>query len=230
MAQKRVSRSRKRDLEQPDRFTNFTHNLLQFATKHKVYLSVALGLIITLSIAIAGMLYFANKAEDKALALLAQSQNKYQTIIKNSSPDQAYLDVANDFKLIMQKYPGKMGGKLAQFMFANICYQAGYYDQAIELYNQSLSDFGDNPFIKNLILSSLGYSHEAKKEYKPAAKYFEMLVSSPDYSMKDEALFNLAQIYAGMGNYERRLNAFKKIISDHKDSMYLEVAKESIPG
>lgn len=225
-----MSRSRKRDLEQPDRFTNFTHNLLQFATKHKVYLATALGLIITLSIAIAGWLYFANRAEDKALALLAKSQNKYQTIIKNSSPDQAYLDVADDFKLIMQKYPGKMGGKLAQFIFANICYQAGYYDQAIELYNQSLSDFGDNPFINNLILGSLGYSHEAKKEYKPAAKYFEMLVSNPDYSMKDESLFNLAQIYAGMGNFEQRLNALKTIISDYKDSMYFEIAKESIPG
>ena len=230
MAQKRVSRSRKRDLEQPDRFTNFTHNLLQFATKHKVYLSTALGLMITFSIAIAGWLYFANRAEDKALALLAKSQNKYQTIIKNSSPDQAYLDVADDFKLIMQKYPGKMGGKLAQFIFANICYQAGYYDQAIELYNQSLYDFGDNPFINNLILGSLGYSHEAKKEYKPAAKYFEMLVSNPDYSMKDESLFNLAQIYAGMGNFEQRLNALKTIISDYKDSMYFEIAKESIPG
>ena len=225
-----MSRSRKRDLEQPDRFTNFTHNLLQFATKHKVYLSTALVLIITFSIAIAGWLYFANRAEDKALALLAKSQNKYQTIIKNSSPDQAYLDVANYFKLIMQKYSGKMGGKLAQFIFANICYQAGYYDQAIELYNQSLSDFGDNPFINNLILGSLGYSHEAKKEYKPAAKYFEMLVSNPDYSMKDESLFNLAQIYAGMGNFEQRLNALKTIISDYKDSMYLEIAKESIPG
>lgn len=230
MARKRVSRSRKRDLEQPDRFTNFAQNLLQFATKHKVYLSIALGLIITLSIAIAGMLYFANKAEDEALALLAQSQNKYQTIIKNSSPDQAYLDVANDFKLIMQKYSGKIGAKLARFMFANICYKAGYYDQAIELYNQSLSDFVDNPFIKNLILSSLGYSHEAKKEFKTAAKYFGMLVSAPDYSMKDEALFNLAQIYAGTGNYDRRLNALKKIVSDYNDSMYFEIAKESIPG
>ncbi len=225
-----MSRSRKRDLEQPDRFTNFAQNLLQFATKHKVYLSIALGLIITLGIAIAGMLYFANKAEDKALALLAQSQNKYQAIIKNSSPDQAYLEVANDFKLIMQKYPGKIGGKLARFMFANICYQAGKYDQAIEQYNQSLSDFGDNTFFNNLILSGLGYSHEAKKEYKTAAKYFEMLVSAPDYSMKDEALFNLAQIYGATGNFDQRLNALKKIISDYNNSIYLEIAKESIPG
>ena len=230
MARKRVTRARKRDLEQPDRFTNFAQNLLQFATKHKVYLSIALGLIITLGIAIAGMLYFANKAEDKALALLAQSQDKYQTIVKNSSPDQAYLDVANDFKLIMQKYSGKIGAKLARFMFANICYKAGYYDQAIELYNQSLSDFGDDPFFNNLILSGLGYSYEAKKDYKAASEYFEMLVSAPDYSMKDEALFHLAQIYGATGNFDQRLNALKKIISDYNDSIYLEIAKESIPG
>ncbi|MBL7208326.1 MAG: tetratricopeptide repeat protein, partial [Desulfobacterales bacterium] len=190
----------------------------------------ALGLFVVFSIALAGMLYVTDKAENKAFFLLAQDLNKYQSIIKTSSPDRAYLDVADDFKLIMQQYPRKVGGKFARFMFANICYKAGNYDKAIELYNQALSEFGDNPFFKSLVLNSLGYAYEAKADYKQAATYFEMIASEPDYRMKDEALFNLAQIYAAKGNDDGRLNAFKKIVSDHSDSIYLEIAKEKIPG
>ena len=158
-----------------------------------------------------------------------QGLNKYQNMLKTSSPEKAYLDVAGDFKLIMQQYPRKAGGKLARYLYANICYNAGNYDKAIELYNQALSDFGDNLFLKNLVLSSLGYAYEAKADYKTAATYFEMIASEPDYRMKDEALFNLAKIYAAMGNDDGCLNAFKKIVSDHRDSIYAEIAKERIP-
>jgi len=230
MAFKRVSRARKRDLEEPDRITTFLNELLEFATKYKVHLSTALGLIIAVGIGVAGFFYFANKAENKASALLSHGLNKYQAIANQNGPGQAYLDVVDDFNLIIRKYSGKEGGKLAKLMFANMCYNSGNFDKAIELYNQSLQDFSENPFLKNLVLSSLGYSHEAQKDYKTAANYFEMIVAAPDYSMQDEALFKLAGAYAAMGNYEGRLNAFKKIISDHKDSIYLEVVKEKIPG
>lgn len=230
MVQKRVSRARKRDLEQPDRVTTFLYNLLDFAVRYKVHLSAALGLFVMLGITLAVMLYVANKSESKAFFLLGQGLNKYQSMLKKSSPEKAYLDVADDFKLIMQQYPRKAGGKFARYMYANLCYNAGNYDKAIELYNQALSDFVDNLFLKNLVLSSLGYAYEAKADYKLAATYFEMIVSEPDYPIKDEALFNLAKIYADMGNDDGRLNAFKKIVSDHRNSIYSEIAKERIPG
>jgi len=230
MAFKRVSRARKRDLEEPDRITTLLNELLEFATKYKVHLSTALGFIVVVSIGVAGAFYFKNQAENKASALLSHGLNKYQAIANQNGPGQAYLDVVDDFNLIIRKYSGKEGGKLAKLMFANMCYNSGNFDKAIELYNQSLQDFSENPFLKNLVSSSLGYSHEAQKDYKTAANYFEMIVAAPDYSMQDEALFKLAGAYAAMGNYEGRLNALKKIISDHKDSIYLEVVKEKIPG
>ena len=44
MAFKRVSRARKRDLQEPDRMTVFLNELLEFATKYKVHLSAAIGI------------------------------------------------------------------------------------------------------------------------------------------------------------------------------------------
>jgi hypothetical protein len=53
-------------------------------------------------------------------------------------------------------------------------------------------------------------------------------VTTPDYSIKDEALFNLGELYAETGDQDKSINAFKKILSDHSGSMYTEIVKEKI--
>ena len=113
-------------------------------------------------------------------------------------------------------------------MYANICYNAGDFDAATKLYNKALSDFENNPFVKNLILSSIAYCQEGKKDYNTAAKYLEMIMSGSDDANKDETLFNLGRLYAVLGNKDKSAEAFNKIISDYKDSSYLEIAKEKI--
>lgn len=230
MAQKRISRARKRDLEEPDKLTAFLHEIVAFTSKYKIHLLSVLGIIVAVIVVVAGVFYFTNKAENTAFSLLSHGLNKYQTVASNSGFEKAYLEVADDFKLILQKYSGRKGAKIAGFMFANICYSAGRYDEAIGLYTQSLKDFGDNPFLKNLILDSLGYAYEAQVDYKTAAKYYEMVASAPGYSMQDEALFNLAGVYAEMGEYDQRRTAFKKIMSEHKDSIYLKIVEETLSG
>jgi TolA-binding protein len=230
MALKRTSRTRKRELEQPDRFETALNKTIQFILKNKLQASIGLGIIVALCIIVAGMQYFAYRSENKAFALLGQGMNQYRSVIQQTGPEKAYRDVAKDFQQIIQKYPGNNGSKLAMFVFGNICYRAGSYDQAIELYQQSLINFEGFPFFKNLALSGLAYSYEAKKDYDTAAKFFETIVSTPDAGFKDEALFNLAEIYAHLGNRDQRSNAFKKIISDYPDSIYLEIAKEKGAG
>ena len=88
----------------------------------------------------------------------------------------------------------------------------------------------ENPSVKPFILSSIGYAYQAKKDYKAAANHFEKIVSDPNGYMKDEALFNLGEIYAKLGNTEKSREAFKKILSDYTDSIYIDVVKERIAG
>ncbi|OEU68093.1 MAG: hypothetical protein BBJ57_13500 [Desulfobacterales bacterium PC51MH44] len=230
MAKKRISRSRKRDLNEPDEFITFWTKIFEFTSKYRVQFTCALGFIVALIIVVVGIVYFSKKSEDKAFALLQQGITKYQTVLQNNEPDKAYLDVEKDFQLILEKYSVRDGGKLAKFIYANICYNAKEYNKAIELYNKSLVDFNAEPFVKNLVLNGLGYSYKAKNDYKTAVKYFEMLASASDYSIKDEALFNLGGLYAAMGNNDKSMNAFKKILSDHSDSMYIEIVKERTAG
>ena len=230
MAKKRVSRSRKRDLAAPDEFITFWTKAVDFAAKNKVAVSCALGFIAVSIVVVAGLLYFSKKSEGAAFALLQQNMAKYRMSLKDAGPEKAYLDVGKDFESMIEKYAGRTGGKHARFIYANICYTAKNYDRAIELYLKSMENFNDEPFIKNLIINSLGYSYTEKKDYKTAAKYFEMTVSTPDNSNKDEALFNLGEIYAAMGDHEKSIDAFKRILSDHTGSIYTEIAKEKVAG
>jgi tetratricopeptide (TPR) repeat protein len=228
MAAKRISRARKRDLQDPDEFVTFWTKLFNFTSRHKVQVISALTFIVSLIIVAAVIVYFLKKSENKAFYLLQQGVAKYQALVNAGNPNKAFLEAEKDFKLIMEKYSARKGGKLARFTYADMCYAAGDFDKAIANYNKSLVDFNDEPFLKNLILSGLGYSYKAKKDYKTSAKYFEMIVKTPDYSIKDEALFNLGELYAEIGNKDKSVAAFKKILSDYPGSMYTEIAKEKV--
>ncbi len=228
MAKKRVSRSRKRQLEEPDKFISFSAKFLGFLTKYKVPMLSAVGVIFAIIIVCSSVYYYSDSAESKASVMLANSLAKHEKIKTEQGAVKAYQEMANDFNQIIENNWGKDSAKIARVMYANICYNAGDFDAATELYNKALSDFENNPFVKNLILSGLAYSQEGKKDYNAAAQYLEMIMSGPDDANKDEALFNLGRLYAVMGNKDKSAEAFIKIISDYKDSNYLEIAKEKM--
>ncbi|MDL1963816.1 MAG: tetratricopeptide repeat protein [Deltaproteobacteria bacterium] len=228
MAKKRVSRSRKRQLEEPDKFISFTAKLLGLLKKYKVPALSVLGVIFAIIIAGSSVYYYSNRAESKTSVMLANSLSKYEKIKAKQGAVKACQEVANDFNQIVENSWGKNSAKPARIMYANICYNAGDFDRATELYNKALYDFENNPFVKNLILNSIAYSREGKKDYKTAAEYLEMIMSGPDDANKDETLFNLGRLYAVMGDKNKSIEAFNKIISDYKDSSYLELAKEKM--
>lgn len=222
--------TRKELLKKPDEFLTFSAKMLNFAIEHKAQLSIAVGGLFALIIIISGIRYYSVRAEENALVLLGKTMSKYEDLLKDNKPHEAYPEVKEDFQQILDKYSGKDGGKLARIIYANICYKGGDSDKAIKLYNRALRDFGSNLSLKNSILSGLGYAHESKKDYKTAAEYFEMVASGPDSIMKDEAFFNLGRIYAEMSDKEKSTEAFKKIVSDYENSMYIDIAKEKISG
>ena len=228
MAAKNISRARKRDLENPDEFITLWTKLFNFTVEHKVQVSCALTSLVVLIIVAAVTVYFLKISENKAFFFLQQGIAKYQTLVKAGNPNKAYLEAEKDFGLIMEKYSGRKGGKLARFTYAEMCYAAGDYDKAIANFNKLLEDFNDEPFLKNLILSGLGYSYKEKTDYKTSVKYFEMIVTTPDYSIKDDALFNLGELYAAIGDKDKSIDAFQKILSDNPASMYTEIVKEKV--
>ena len=70
MAAKKISRARKRDLENPDEFITLWTKLFNFATEHKIQVSCALTFLAVLIIVAAAAVYFLKQSENKAFYLL----------------------------------------------------------------------------------------------------------------------------------------------------------------
>jgi len=226
----RVSLARKKELDSPDEFLTYSQQALAFVLKHQLKAAIGLGVFFALAILFLGGRYYFQVQEKNAFSLREAVIRSTNDLGSTMDPEEVYESVADDFQSILDKYPGTMAGKLARINFANICFAAGKYDDAIDLYKKGVADFNDNPGFRNLVLSSLGHSYEAKKDNASAVIYFEMIVSGQANMLKDEALFSLGRIYRELGDPAKSNAAYQRIISDHADSMYVDMAKESITG
>jgi predicted negative regulator of RcsB-dependent stress response len=228
MAKDRISRVRKRELEAPDEFLTFSRKLLQWILTHKMQMGFFVTVFFLIVIGLSAMTYYSKKTENKASLLVSKSIDKYHSALQDKGVENAFEDVEKEFEMIIEKYSGKDSGKFAQLFFANICYDAGKYEKAIEQYNMLLKNFKGEHAVRNLILSSLGYSYAQQKEYKTAATYFEMITSDSEGTNKDEAFFNSGILYAELGKDDESMAAFQKILDDYKESMYFELVTEKI--
>ncbi len=227
---KKTKKTRKELLKEPDEFITISGKIIGFLVDHKNKITYALGIIVALALIISGYRFFSIRSENKASALLDQGLAKYEKINNNKQPVEAYDQVSADFQLILDKYGSKKNGKIARLTYANICYNAGKYEQAIELYKKSLTDFEENQTIHHQVIGSLGYAYEQQANYASAVSYFEQLSSAPDTIMRGEALYHLAWLYNKLGNAEKSKEAYNKIINDHQDFIYIDLVKERMSG
>ena len=162
--------------------------------------------------------------------MLNQSLMAYNNLKNQQSPEEVYSAVSEGFQSIVQKYDDRDSGKLARLIYANISYDAGHYQQAIELYKAALNDFETHAMIHSQIFSNLGYSYEQQKDYATAISYFEKVSEAPEAVLRGEALFNMGRLYGKLGQLEKSKAAYQKIVSDYPDFIYIDMVKEQISG
>ena len=226
MAKKK--KTRKELLKEPDEFITLTGRAINFVRGYQNQISYFLVAIAAIALIFFGYRFFAQRAENKAFAILGQTQAKYETLKKTSSATEAYSQVSEAFQGILKKYGGNAGGKLARLIFANISYDAAKYDNAITLYKQSLSDFKDDKLVYNLILGNLGYAYQQIQDEQNAATFFEKAASATNSTICEESLFNLGFIYKKLGETAKGQQALQKIINDYPNSIYSDMVEEEL--
>jgi len=229
MAKKR-KKTRKELLKEPDEFLTVSGKLIGFAAEYKTQMIYGLGIILALVIIVSGMRFFSVRSENKASAMLDQSLMEYNRLMADNKPEEVFSAVSASFQNILQKYGEKENGKLARLIYANICYDAGKYPQAIDLYTRSLKEFEKHPMIHSQILTSLGYAYEQQQDYSTAVSYFEKVSAAPEQILRSEALFQIGRLYKKLGQPEKSREAYQKILSDHPDFMFIDIVKEQISG
>ena len=223
-------KSRKELLKEPDAVLTWSSRLLGLATQYKNAVFYGMTGLLLVAALFSGYRYYVGREENKAAMLLEESLVKYERLKKDEPQAKAVQEVAKDFQRIFTTYADRSNGNIARLIYANMCYEAGDYTQAAELYKASLSHFDEWPMIRFQILKSLGYASEGLKDYAGAAGYFEAALNSGEKPLLDDVLFELGDIYATLGQKEKSAEAFKRILSDYKDSVYLELARERVSG
>ncbi|VEN75378.1 conserved hypothetical protein [Candidatus Desulfarcum epimagneticum] len=217
--------SRKELLNEPDEFIHFSKKALDFIVRRKVpVLSAVVGFFAILA-AVALIRSTIEKSETASFEMLNQAAQKYQEALSENDEQKAYLAAKEHFEAVIEKYPGKGGGKLAKLAYADLRAKAGEIDGAIALYQTAIKDFADRPDIRAMALNGLAYAFEAKKDYKAAATHFERLTKDPGYPMEDEALFNAGRMWAAAGDAQKSAAFFKRLKEEQKDSPYARLTE-----
>ena len=223
-------KTRKELLKKPDEFITLTGKAISLARDYQNQISYTFLAIVAIVLIFLGYRFFAQRAEVKAFMQLQQAQVEYQTLKASSSTAAAYNTVSETFQGIIKKYGGNAGGKLARVIYANMSYDAGQYDKAITLYQQSLNDFKDDKSVYNLILNSLGHAYQQIDDTQNAAVYFERAAESTDSLVREEALFNLGWVYQKLGEAAKGQQTLQQILDDYPNSIYFDMVQEQLGG
>lgn len=227
---KRKKITRKQLLKEPDEFITTTGKMIRAMQAYRAQLTYAAGGVLIILLAVAGLRYYSEIRENRAFTMLEQVLIKYEARKNDVGIQQAYNESGDDFEGILKAYSGNNGGKMARLVFADICYDAGDLDRAVELYTGSLDDFDENTFLKKLIISSLGHAYHGKNELKAAETFYQTNAGDSEPFLKDEALFHLGKIYDAMGDRHKSQIAFKEILSDFPASIYVNMVNEKVSG
>lgn len=221
-----TKKTRKELLKEPDEFITLSSRMMGFIAANKQTIGmVCLGVLVA-AVLFSGYVGYSGWRESSAAAQLAQVVAKYERLRAESSQEKAVQAVAEDFRRILDDYGNRSNGNVARVLYANLCYEAGDFKQAAELYRQSLAPFSDDPLMHLLLLKSLAYAHEGLKDYATAVGYFEQALSAGRKDLQDDVLFHLGELYARLGDSQKSSAAFNRLLNDHQDSIYVNMVQE----
>ncbi|MGM0454389.1 MAG: tetratricopeptide repeat protein [Thermodesulfobacteriota bacterium] len=222
--------SREELLEQPDAVTLYLQQFAEFIRRYQKQLIVAGVVFVILVLAASGGVYYVNKAEDEASAMLGRAMDRYESVQAQNGDPAAYEALKKKFKTVMDQYGFTDAGEMARVQYASICYESGEYEKAVEAYETALDEFGGNPQFNDMIVTGLAYAYQATGDYDNAVKYFEKVAEDESAVTRDQALFNLGQLYGRLGKTEQSRKTYEKIVSEFPDSIYVEPAKMELAG
>ncbi|WP_022667257.1 tetratricopeptide repeat protein [Desulfospira joergensenii] len=222
MAEQKISNERKKELEQMDPFQVNLLKAMTYAKAHKNQLMAALGAVVAVIVIFSGIMASFKHSEDRASELTARAIAKYA---KARDPQKGFEAVKDDFGAVFQDYSNTNAGKMARMKFAKICFDAGEYDMAFDMYSQAYEVFKKDPGLKNFLLAALGNVCQAKKDFDQARSYFSRIESSDSALSKDQALFALAGLHEAQNESDASRKLYEKLASDYKDSIYHDIAE-----
>ncbi len=223
---KRVTR--KQLLKEPDEFLTFSAKAIRFGAENQKAISYALIALVVVVLSVALFRYFSNLSERKAYAVFEQGLVHYMGQAPGKTSAHFQEKAKEAFAEVLRKYPSTRAAELSLPLYADISYEEGAYDQAVELYQRALEVLSQDKTLQRLLWNDLAYAYEGKKDYNTAAQYYEKITGSEGAFLKADAYFNLGRIYEAMGNQEGARKAYDQLVKDYPGAANFQIAKEKL--
>jgi predicted negative regulator of RcsB-dependent stress response len=200
----------KKELEGPDAFQSTVEKFSDYITENRRrFFTIVAAIICVILIAI-GIYFYWSNYQTSATQLYAKAQD---ILVKNGDKPETLKESIPLYKELIDKYPHSWSARMARYHLGNIYYNSGEIDSAIESYKGYLSSAtSDNAGIKYLVLTALGYSYEAKKDYKSALDYFEQAQKSNNVGFEAIGYRNIARIYEQMNDRKKALENYQNAL------------------
>jgi tetratricopeptide (TPR) repeat protein len=220
MAQKRISRARKRDLEKPDEFLTLTSRLLEKIKTYWKPISAGGVVLVVILVGVLAARYFSERAEAQAFVLLNQAMNHFTTERRSQDPAKALDAVTPEFETLFTQYGDRRGGAEARLIFAQMNYLAGRPEAAVIQYEEALKLYPENSFAASAVRSGLGYAQAAAGQNEKAIATFTALVDGQNSVFKADALYQLSLLYRKTGQETAYAKTIQTLKEDYPQFMY----------
>jgi tetratricopeptide (TPR) repeat protein len=230
MAQKRISRARKRDLERPDEFLTLSSRLMEKISLYWKPISAGFCVLLVVLGGILVFRYFSDKAEDKAFVMLNQALMAYAAGQENQDLGKALEAVTPDFNTLISQYGNRQGGMAARLAFARMNFQAGRMETAIAHYTAASKLFPEGSLGASAAWSGLGYALAAAGQHEKAIAAFAKVVDGSDAVLKADALYQRALLYRKTGQDADYNKSLQTLREKYPAFMYAELLPEPTEG
>lgn len=230
MARKRVSRARKRDLEQPDEFLTLTSRLLEKIRTYWKPISAGCLVLLAALIGVLAYGYFDERAEQQAFVLLNQAMSRYETERGTRNASESLEAARADFEALFAKYGNRRGGAAGHLIFAQLNYQAGHPEEAAAQYEAALNLFPEGSYAASAALSGLAYAQAAAGQNEKAIAAFSAIVDGQDPILKADALYQLSLLYRKSGQDGEYEKVRRILLDDYPDYTYAEMLPKAAGG
>ncbi|MGA2780419.1 MAG: tetratricopeptide repeat protein [Smithella sp.] len=204
----------KKELEGPDAFQSSIEEITDYISENKTRFYAIVTAIILASIIAFGIYIYWSYYQSSAREMYAKAQNIARNV---STPDDARANI-KIYRELINKYPHSWSARISYYHLGNIYYNLGEIDNAITEYKKFVSSSrSDTAGIKFLVLTSLGYCYEAKKDLKVALEYFEKAQKSDNIGFESIGFRNIARIYEQLNDKKNALENYKSALQKTSD-------------
>ena len=216
----------KKELEGPDIFQSSFDKITDYIAENKTrFYVVVIAIILAIIVAFAIYFYWSNY-QSSAIGLYTKAQSNLAKNIEKPATAKESIPL---FQELIKKYPHSWSARMAHYHLGNIYYNSGEIDNAIKSYKDYISAAtSDSAGIKFLVLTSLGYCYEAKKDYKSALSYFEEAQKSENTGFEAIGYRNIARIYEQMNDRKKALENYQSALQKTTDPSMILLIKRKV--